>query len=210
MRKRYTKYRGVWEFPAGWRRRRAQWRKKTARTPKFQTAAQRKEARKRDLKMGAIVMVATFVIGMAAVWIVPQLMPERVAVADTQQPYMAICGQGQRVSCVVDGDTIWLRGEKIRVADIDAPELFSPRCINEQVVAQQATYRLRDLLNAGPFTVEQWESRNVDDYGRSLRVLTRNGQSIGMRLVDEGLARRWRTIVSMREAGALNVGVPWC
>ena len=199
MRKRYTKYRGGWEFPTGWRRRRAQWRKKTVRAPKFQTAAQRKETRKRELKIGAIVMVATFVIGMAALWIVPQLMPERVAVADTQQPFMAICGQGQRISCVVDGDTIWLRGEKIRVADIDTPEISEPRCPAERALGMRATYRLRDLLNQGPWSVERIGSRDQDRYGRSLRVLTRNGQSIGDMLVAEGLARTWS---GRRE--------PWC
>lgn len=69
---------------------------------------------------------------MAALWVVPQLMPERVAISDPQQPYLALCGQGQRVSCVVDGDTIWLRGEKIRVADIDTPEVSSPQCSSER------------------------------------------------------------------------------
>jgi hypothetical protein len=42
--------------------------------------------------------------------------------------YFPICGGGQRVTCVVDGDTFWLEGQKIRVADIDTPEISSPRC----------------------------------------------------------------------------------
>ena len=31
------------------------------------------------------------------------------------------CHTGGGYNCVVDGDTIWLKGQKIRVADIDAP-----------------------------------------------------------------------------------------
>jgi endonuclease YncB( thermonuclease family) len=33
---------------------------------------------------------------------------------------------------VVDGDTFWFRGEKIRIADIDTPELSPPRCERER------------------------------------------------------------------------------
>lgn len=32
------------------------------------------------------------------------------------------CAGGNRVTCVVDGDTLWIEGTKIRAADIDAPE----------------------------------------------------------------------------------------
>ena len=118
---------------------------------------------------------------------------------DTDQPRLALCGEGQRVSCVVDGDTIWLRGEKIRVADIDTPEVSEPQCQSEYDLGMRATYRLRDLLNEGPWSVEAIGNRDQDDYGRSLRVLTRNGQSIGDMLVAEGLARTW---TGHRE--------PWC
>lgn len=112
---------------------------------------------------------------------------------------MELCGSGQRYSCVVDGDTIWLRGEKIRVADIDTPEIGTPGCDYEYQLGMRATYTLRDLLNAGPFSVERIGSRDQDGYGRSLRVLTRNGQSIGDMLVSKGLATTW---TGRRE--------PWC
>jgi endonuclease YncB( thermonuclease family) len=35
-------------------------------------------------------------------------------------------------------------------------------------------------------------ARDEDAYGRKLRVLERNGRSLGMVLVEEGLAHRWR------------------
>lgn len=43
-----------------------------------------------------------------------------------------ICGDGPRVTCVVDGDTFWHQGVKIRIADIDTPELSPPRCEAER------------------------------------------------------------------------------
>src|SRR5688572_20902271 len=41
------------------------------------------------------------------------------------------CHTGGGTNCVVDGDTLWLGGQKIRVADIDAPETHGPRCAAE-------------------------------------------------------------------------------
>lgn len=137
-------------------------------------------------------MAATVAVGLIAIWAFPKLVPDRASpIADPHQPQMALCGHGSRVSCVVDGDTIWLRGTKIRVADIDTPEVSSPRCQSEYALGMRATYRLRDLLNEGPWSVEQVGMRDEDRHGRKLRVLTRRGQSIGDMLVAEGLARTW-------------------
>lgn len=85
-------------------------------------------------------------------------------------------------------DTIWLDGVKIRIADIDAPETHPPRCQIEAELGSKATLRLQQLLNAGAFTVETTD-RDEDRYGRKLRVITRDGQSLGSMLVSEGLAR---------------------
>lgn len=102
-----------------------------------------------------------------------------------------ICSGSKRVTCIVDGDTFWLRGEKIRIADIDTPEIGKPQCAQELALGQKAKLRLQTLLNAGPFEMHPLPDRDTDKYGRSLRVITRNGQSIGDRLVADGLARTW-------------------
>src|SRR5207237_6187840 len=39
-----------------------------------------------------------------------------------------LCGSAERVNCIVDGDTLWIAGIKIRIADIDAPELHGYTC----------------------------------------------------------------------------------
>jgi hypothetical protein len=50
-----------------------------------------------------------------------------------------LCHTGGGQNCVVDGDTFWIDGMKIRVADIDAPETHPPRCPYEADVGDRAT-----------------------------------------------------------------------
>lgn len=99
---------------------------------------------------------------------------------------------------VIDGDTFEYRGDRIRIADIDTPELAG-RCASEIALARRATDRLRELLTAGPFELHSVSGRDEDRFGRKLRIVTRAGASLGDRLVAEGLARTWS---GRRE--------PWC
>ena len=57
---------------------------------------------------------------------------------------------------------------------------------------------MHQLLNAGAFELQPYE-RDEDQYGRKLRIVTRDGRSLGQILVAEGLARTWD--------GARH---PWC
>jgi len=111
----------------------------------------------------------------------------------------SLCHTGGGTNCVVDGDTIWLDRTKIRIADIDAPETHAPRCQAELDLGHRTTLRLHALVNAGPFDVKRVGNRDRDKYGRTLRVLVRDGRSLGDILVSEGLARSWD--------GARQ---PWC
>jgi micrococcal nuclease len=96
-----------------------------------------------------------------------------------------------RITCVVDGDTFWLDGTKYRIADINTPEVSSPQCAREAEMGRRATERLAELLNAGPFALSPID-RDEDQYGRKLRVVRRDGQSLGLTLVAEGLAHEWQ------------------
>lgn len=108
---------------------------------------------------------------------------------------LTICAPGPRDNCVVDGDTFWIEGEKVRIADIDAPEIRG-RCEYESLLAIASRDRLLDLLNSGPFRIQR---EGEDRYGRTLAVVTLKGRSVGNMLVSEGLARTW---TGKRE--------PWC
>jgi micrococcal nuclease len=85
------------------------------------------------------------------------------------------------------------------VADIDAPETRGAKCSYEANLGQRATRRFQQLLSEGPFELQGWGTRDEDRYGRKLRVVVRNGRSLGDVLVSEGLARTW---TGRRE--------PWC
>lgn len=112
--------------------------------------------------------------------------------SDREQARFHLCGRRVHDDCVVDGDTIHYRGEKIRVADINAPEVSEPQCDHELDLGEQATDRLLALLNQGRFSLAPLPDRDEDRYGRKLRTITRGGESLGMVLVREGLAERWR------------------
>lgn len=105
---------------------------------------------------------------------------------------MPLCSGWPRVNCVIDGDTIWYQGTKIRIADINAPETHDPHCTYEADLGRRATDRLIELLNAGPFEIISIGDRDEDKYGRKLRVIERDGHSLGQTLVSEGLAERWQ------------------
>lgn len=110
---------------------------------------------------------------------------------DSNRASFDICFGPDRYSCVVDGDTIWFEGRKIRIADINTPEISSPGCASEKRLGQRAKMRLQSLLNQGSFSLQSID-RDQDQYGRDLRIITRDGQSLGEILVAEGLAERWQ------------------
>jgi micrococcal nuclease len=101
------------------------------------------------------------------------------------------CGATARVTCVVDGDTFWYRGAKIRMADINTPEVSRPACPREAGLGRAATARLAELLSQAPFSLST-QGRDRDRYGRLLRTVTRRGESLGAVLVREGLAETWK------------------
>jgi micrococcal nuclease len=99
---------------------------------------------------------------------------------------------------MIDGDTFDVGGVRIRVADIDTPEVHG-RCPEESRLAAQATARMEALLGEGPFELGPIPGRDEDVYGRKLRIVSRAGRSLGDVLVAEGLAHPW-----------VGHKLPWC
>ena len=101
---------------------------------------------------------------------------------------LTLCpASGVRVSCVHDGDSFIIDRERIRIADIDTPEL-NGKCPSEKAHARQARDRLLALLNSAPFEIQR---EGKDRYGRTLAIVTNSRGSVGDQLVAEGLARTW-------------------
>lgn len=111
--------------------------------------------------------------------------PERVSTRFTP------CGPGRGSACVIDGDTFKLGDRKVRITGIDAPELLAPQCPGEEALARRAADRLLELLNQGEFEMVAHRLQRRDRHGRDLRVIQRNGRSIGAVLIEEGLAHRY-------------------
>ena len=115
----------------------------------------------------------------------PSLGPERVAERFTR------CGAGSNHACVVDGDSFRLGQRRIRIRGINAPERKGA-CPAETALAERSAARLVELLNAGPFIMTTVGNNERDQYGRELRVLTRDFRSIGAAMVAAGLAHDYR------------------
>lgn len=111
------------------------------------------------------------------------------------------CRGGNRaaraLTCLVDGDTGWERGEKWRLLDIDTPETDRAECKAEYARGKEALARLRQLM-AGGYGFE-WDGRMDRSKRKLVRVILSDGRDAGQVLLDENLAQRWP-----------NKGNVWC
>lgn len=97
--------------------------------------------------------------------------------------------------CVIDGDTFTIRAERIRIANIDAPEIGHPKCDAERRLGLVARKRLAELLGSGQVDVEKGDpesGRIKDRYGRTLALVYVDGKDVGETLIEELLARPWQ------------------
>lgn len=92
----------------------------------------------------------------------------------------------------IDGDTLDLAGEHVRLLGIDAPER-EQTCMRDGKTwgcGQAARQALADALRDGPVTCTYGER---DAYDRPLARCEVKGQDLGARLVAEGLAVSYRS-----------------
>lgn len=92
----------------------------------------------------------------------------------------------------VDGDTVEIAGETIRLPNIDTPEIGQAKCASERERGVAAKARMQQLLRRGRITILRGDhGRQVDKYGRTLGRVLVDGQDLGEILITEGHARRW-------------------
>jgi hypothetical protein len=103
------------------------------------------------------------------------------------EPRRERAARGQRIYAY-DGDTFVMGGRRIRIANIDAPELHPPRCAEEERLGLAAKERLQQLLGSGTVTLS---GSGHDRYGRDLRFVEVNGQDVGEVMMSAGLARSY-------------------
>lgn len=92
----------------------------------------------------------------------------------------------------IDGDTVDIDGERIRIYNIDTPEIHTAKCDAERRLGLVAKRRMQDMLDGGnPQIIRGDHGRMTDRYGRTLARLEVKGNDLGEMLVGEGLARPW-------------------
>jgi endonuclease YncB( thermonuclease family) len=95
---------------------------------------------------------------------------------------------GRRI-VIIDGDTIDVQGERIRILNIDAPESFRSRCEAELKLALRTKERLAQLLRSGPVEINR---EGQDRYRRTLATVSVKEGDVGQILVQEWLALPWK------------------
>lgn len=93
---------------------------------------------------------------------------------------------------VIDGDTVNFRGERIRIENLDAPEIGDrSRCALERKRGYAAKRQAIRLVKQGSkFTI--YGRDHVDRFGRTVARLQIDGRDFGELMVRAGVARPWR------------------
>lgn len=94
---------------------------------------------------------------------------------------------------VIDGDTLVIDGETIRIANIDAPETMPrSRCWAEARLSKEATFALEVEAASWAALPPTITRDGTDRYGRTLATIQRtDGQDVGAMLIESGLAVPW-------------------
>lgn len=114
-------------------------------------------------------------------------------------------------TCFIDGDTIVVEGESVRLLGIDADERGYP-CYSA------AKQRLEELVLNKEVGLES-DADDKDQYSRYLRHIILDGKNIGLQLVEEGLAvarfypenqkYKQEIVLAEKQAREAGIGCKW-
>ncbi len=123
----------------------------------------------------------------------------------------ALCARANQHSCVIDGDTIEIRGERIRFHGIDAPESRQTCVARGQVwrCGQKAAFALADFIGQSPVRCEK---QGTDRYGRTIAACHVRGDDVERWMVLNGWALAYRRysrdyVAQERAARAARAGI---
>lgn len=87
----------------------------------------------------------------------------------------------------VDGDTLEINGERVRILDIDTPEVTYAKCGREKIAGFRAAIALQELLETGkPITLQR---HGTDKYDRTLAHVFVGDISVSDYMLQSGHAR---------------------
>ena len=147
----------------------------------------RTAVRTREQEMwGGVAGVALIAIALVAVIVGVSIATiSRVdPVADARALQYDQCYNGGQ-NCVVDGNTIYVAGQKVAIAGVDAPRIEGAACSDERTRGIDAATRLAGFLNGGAVTL----SEPFPEYGREVRAVEVKGRDVGQWMIGAGIAR---------------------
>lgn len=99
-----------------------------------------------------------------------------------------LCSEGGLTNCVASGDSFYLGGKTVRIAGIEAPQLYGAACPRESSLGRQSAAKLQQMLNSGEIQMSR-VGQNLDRYGLLLRSVSVDGNDVGRAMLDARLAR---------------------
>jgi len=168
-----------------------QWTKpspRTARVPRLPDSAAKRSARGLMLPTIAVafaVLISAFAAGLFGI----RDQSRSSAAATTSRGLIfGLCSDGGLTNCVASGDSFYLGGKTVRIAGIEAPELYGAACPREAELGRESARKLQGLLNSGELEMAKTD-QDLDRYGILLRTVSVNGQSVARAMIGARLAR---------------------
>ena len=114
--------------------------------------------------------------------------PQPAASTTSRGLVFGLCNEGGLTNCVASGDSFYLGGKTVRVAGIEAPQLYGAACPKEAALGRKSAAKLQGLLNSGELEMTK-VGQDLDRYGLLLRNVAVDGKDVSRTLVAAGLAR---------------------
>ena len=152
--------------------------------------------RERELFFGiAGILIFAALIGAATIALAKFTVFHDDPAADARALQFGQCYNAEGPNCVLDGGTIYVDGQRVEIAGIEAPAILDAKCDSEHDRGIVAATDLAMLLNSGPVSLGD---PFTDQLGRTVRKVEVKGSDIAPSMIDQGLAH---------EAGS---GLAWC
>ncbi len=155
------------------------------------------------------IIIAAFIVGSFIYFSTksPENITSRVTGSETAGSFIG----SKLVTKIIDGDTVIVEGESVRLLGIDADEKGYP-CY------EAARKRLEELILNKEVSLDK-DITDKDQYGRYLRYIFLDNQNIDLRMVKEGLAiarfspenikYKEEIIAAEKEARENKIGCKW-
>jgi endonuclease YncB( thermonuclease family) len=124
--------------------------------------------------------------------------PAEVETTRSSGLVFGLCSDGGLTNCIASGDSFYIGGKTVRIAGIEAPQLYGAACPREAHLGRQSALKLQALLNSGELEMTR-AGQDLDRYGLLLRHVAIDGRDVGRAMVGARLAREIGT-----------TGLNWC